>query len=88
MSEQFIEELMKIGIVSYREQETLFKVAKRCASTTGIPMAGAGALIGLKTGSVIIPGVGTIAGPVAGSLVGLFGGTISCTMLNMSLRQE
>jgi hypothetical protein len=88
MDNRFAAELMKIGIVSYKERETLYQIAKRCAQTTGIPMAGAGALIGLKAGSVTLPGVGTIAGPVAGALAGLFSGTLSCTMVNVSLREE
>lgn len=88
MDNSFVVELLKIGIVSYKEQETLFQIAKRCAKTTGVPMAGAGALMGIKAGSVVVPGVGTLAGPVAGALAGLFAGTFSCTMLNVSVRDE
>ena len=88
MDQKFTQELIKIGIISYKEQETLFQIAKRCASTTGIPMAGAGALIGLKAGTVTVPGIGTMAGSVAGALAGLLGGTISCTMLNVGMRQQ
>lgn len=88
MNENFIKELIKIGILSYKEQETLYQIAKRCASTTGLAMAGAGAVLGAKAGTVTIPGVGTVAGSVAGALAGLLGGTMSCTMLNVSMRQE
>ena len=88
MDENFVKELMSIGILSYQEQEKMWDIAKRCARTAGIPMAGAGALIGLKAGTVAVPGFGTIAGPVAGALVGLFAGTASCTMLNVSMTQQ
>jgi hypothetical protein len=88
MDQKFIQELIKIGIISYKEQETLFQIAKRCAATTGMPMAGAGALIGLKAGSITVPGIGTIAGPVAGALAGMISGTVSCTMLNAGMRKE
>ena len=86
MDESFVKELMAIGILSYQEHEKLWQIAKRCARTTGMPMAGAGALIGLKAGTV--PGIGTITGPVAGALAGMFAGTVSCTMLNVSMVQQ
>ena len=88
MDDKFAKELMAIGILSYQEHEKLWQIAKRCARTTGVPMAGAGALAGLKMGTVAVPGVGTIAGPVAGALAGLFSGTLSCTMLNVSMVQQ
>lgn len=88
MDYNFAIELSKIGIVAYNEQENLFQIAKRCAASSGIPMAGAGAVIGLKTGSVVVPGVGTIAGPVVGALAGLVAGTFSCTMINVALKDE
>ncbi|MES2112462.1 MAG: hypothetical protein V4577_27135 [Bacteroidota bacterium] len=52
---QFTLQLMQIGILSYREQETLRDIAIRCAKTAGMPMAGA--LMGITT----LPGVSTIA---------------------------
>lgn len=74
----FRRELLKIGIVSFREQETLFQIAKRCTKM-GIPTAGAGMVIGSA-----FPVVGT----AVGTLVGMLAGTISCTMLNASMRSE
>ncbi len=88
MDNKFVMQLMQIGIVSYKEQETLFQIAKRCAGTTGMASAGAGALIGLKAGSVVVPGVGTVAGPIAGALGGMIAGTLSCTMLNAGLKEQ
>lgn len=88
MDEKFVNTLMGLGIISYKEQEKVWQIAKRCARTSGLPMAGAGALLGLKMGTVTVPGVGTIAGSVAGALAGLFSGTLSCTMINMSMRNE
>lgn len=84
----FIKELIKIGIVSYDEQERLWDVAQRCAKTTGIPMAGAGAVLGGKMGTVALPGGGTISGAAAGALAGLVSGTVSCVALNLSVRGE
>ena len=74
----FKRELLKLGIVSYREHETLYQIAKRCTKM-GIPMAGAGAVIGSS-----FPIVGT----TAGALVGMLAGTVSCTMLNASMRNQ
>jgi hypothetical protein len=88
MDEKFVNTLMAIGIISYREQETVWQIAKRCAMTSGVPMAGAGALMGAKMGTITIPGYGTIAGSVAGALAGLFSGTVTCTMVNVSMRKE
>lgn len=88
MDQKFAEQLMTIGIISYKEQETLWQIAKRCGSTAGVPTAGAGAVLGANLGTVTIPGVGTIAGSLAGAIVGLAAGTLSCTMLNVSMRQE
>lgn len=88
MTTAFISELMKIGILSYNEQETLFQIAKRCARTTGIPTAAAGGLLAMNAGTVIIPGIGAVPGYVAGALAGLFAGTLSCTMLNASAKEQ
>jgi uncharacterized membrane protein len=84
----FIRELMTIGIVSYREQETLWKISERCAKETGSPMAVAGFIWGLDVGTVTLPVIGTISGAAAGALAGLFSGTVSCVMLNYSVRNE
>jgi hypothetical protein len=84
----FTRELMSIGVLSYSEWETLWDIAQRCAKTSGLPMAGAGLVLGMQAGTVTIPGVGTISGAAAGALAGLVGGTTSCVMLNLSLRNE
>ena len=88
VDQTFTQELMSIGIVSYREHETLWNVGQRCARTTGIPLAGAGALMGSQAGTVTLPVVGTVSGAAAGALVGLVSGTASCMMLNYSVREE
>ena len=88
LTEQFQRDLMSIGIVSYREQETLWDIAQRCARTVGVPLAGTGFLIGTQIGTVVIPGVGTVAGEIAGTLAGLAGGTIMCVTVNESLRSQ
>lgn len=88
MDYKFALELNKIGIVAYNEQENLWQIAKRCAASSGISMAGFGAVIGFKTGSVVVPGIGTIAGPIVGALTGLVSGTFSCTLLNVAMKDE
>jgi hypothetical protein len=87
-TEDFRRVMLGLGIVSYREQETAWDIAKRCALTTGAPMAGAGFLMGLKAGTVTVPGVGTISGALAGFLAGLTTGTAICTAVNLSYRNE
>ena len=76
----FIEELSKIGILRFDEQENLWQLAKRCASTVGIPAAGVGGSVTL--GTLAIPAA------VAGTLAGLAGGTMSCMMINVGMRDE
>ena len=56
--ERFRQELMGIGIISYREHDRLWDIAQHCARTAGIPTAGAGAVMGMGAGSVSIPGIG------------------------------
>ena len=60
------------------ESETLMRLAKRCAQTAGIPMAGAGAVALAGVGSVTIPLVGSVPGYIAGALAGFVGGTTAC----------
>ncbi len=88
MDPNFTKELMQIGILSYKEQETLWQIAQRCAKTAGIPTAGAGFVLGMKVGTVTWPVVGAIPGSVAGALAGLFGGTLSCTIMNKAMQDE
>ncbi len=88
MDQKFVGEMLKLGILSHKEQETLWQVAKRCAGTAGISMGGVGAVAGLKAGTVTVPGVGTISGALAGFLAGLAAGTTSCVMLNHTFKDE
>jgi hypothetical protein len=88
MDQNFVHQMLQLGILSYKEQETLWQIAKRCAGTAGISMGGAGALMGLKAGTVTVPGVGTVSGAVAGFLAGLTAGTASCVMLNQTYKNE
>ena len=84
----FREQLLRLGIISYRDQETLWGIAKRCATTTGMPLAGAGLVMGVKAGTVTVPGVGTMSGALAGFLAGLVAGTAMCTAANLAHRDE
>jgi hypothetical protein len=84
----FTREMMSLGILSYREQETLWQLARRCAATVGIPMAGSLSLLGTKMGTVTLPGVGTVSGAVAGALAGMAAGTTVCMGLNASVKSE
>jgi hypothetical protein len=84
----FRSDLLKLGIISYREQETLWQIALRCAKTAGVPAAGAGMLLMAEVTTVAIPGVGAVPGAVAGLLAGLVSGTVTCTMANASMRQQ
>lgn len=88
MNDEFVGQLMSIGIVSYREQETIWHVAQRCARSTGVSVAGAGVVAGAAAGSVTVPGVGAVPGALAGFLAGLVGGTAMCTIANASLRAQ
>ena len=84
----FRSELLKLGILAYHEQDTLWRIAKRCAKTTGLPMGGAVAVMGLKAGTVTVPGVGTMSGAVAGFLAGMAAGTFACTAATVAHRDE
>lgn len=88
ITQDFRRELVKIGIISYREQESLWSIAKRCAVTTGLPMGGGGMVMGAKMGTVAVPGVGTMSGAAAGFLAGLLSGTAMCTAANVAYRDE
>jgi hypothetical protein len=81
---RFVTQLMSIGIFAYREQETLWRIARQCATKAGQPttVGGAGA------GAVMVPGAGLIPGAVVGILVGLAGGTVNCVVLNGPLREQ
>jgi hypothetical protein len=93
MSKEFISEIMKLGVISHSEQDTVWQIAKKCVKQIGIPAGAGGLVIGAKAGSVSIP-LGPIAAPIvmsgamAGFLAGLAGGTISCTIMNTALRPQ
>jgi hypothetical protein len=84
----FSKELLKIGIMSYDEHETLWKIAKRCARTTGITVAIPTAMAGAAMGSISIPGVGAVPGVVAGALAGFVGGTTQCVTTNSLFKTQ
>lgn len=81
-------QMMGIGIVRYDEQERVWEIARRCARDAGLPLAGGLAVAGMKAGTVTIPGVGTVSGAAAGALAGLVSGTLTCTALNIAVRDE
>lgn len=88
LDRRFVAEMMQLGILSFREQETLWEIAGRCAKTAGVPMAGFGFVAGSGMGAVTIPGIGAVPGAVAGALAGLASGTVSCVMLNAATRDQ
>ena len=79
MDQDWIKKMMAIGVLSYREQERLYDIAKRCAKTTGVTAAGAGFVLG---------STGFVPGAVVGALGGLFYGTAACTLLNAAMRDK
>lgn len=87
-SEEFRNQMLAMGIISYREQESLWSIAKRCALTTGVPMGGAGLVMGAGAGTVTVPLVGSLPGAVAGFLAGFAVGTATCSSLNLGYRDE
>lgn len=87
-SDEFRQQMLAMGIISYREHESLWSIARRCAGTMGVPMGGAGLVMGAGAGTVTIPGVGAVPGAVAGFLAGFVAGTVTCSGLNLSYRDE
>ena len=87
-TQQFREQMLRLGVISYREQDTVWSIAGRCARLTGLPLAGAGMVMGSKAGTVMVPGVGTISVALAGFLAGLATGTAMCTVANLTYRNE
>jgi hypothetical protein len=88
VDEEFVRSLMGIGIVSSREQENLFDIARRCASTLGVPGAGAGLVSGASIGGTVSLGALTLPAAVAGALAGLVSGTLACVMLNEGMKEQ
>ena len=86
--DSFIKDLMAIGVLSYKDGEKLWQIAQRCAASAGISLGAAGAILGAKGGTVIVPGYGTVSGALVGALAGMIGGTVSCTVLNLGARTE
>lgn len=86
--QNFRRAMIQHGVLSYREHETLFQIGMRCAKTTGIPLGGAGAVLGISAGSVAIPGIGSVPGAVAGFLAGMATGTMACTVANYGMRDQ
>ena len=84
----FVQELMSIGILAYREQETLWDIAQRCSAKLGIPMAGVGAGVGAAVGGTVSIGTLTIPAALAGALIGLAAGTTKCVAINLYMRDE
>lgn len=80
--------LKQYGILGHKEQETLYELARRCAKTTGVPMAGGAAVMGANAGAVVLPVVGSVPGAVAAALGGLLVGTGSCVALNLAAKQK
>ncbi len=79
MSETWIKKMMAIGVLSYREQENLYQIAKHCAKTVGKATAGAGFVLGAPGGPPTA---------LAGALTGLYNGTLACTLINVAMRKE
>jgi len=71
-------QLMGIGIISYKEQETVMDIARRC-STFGAVTGGAWAVLGAPA---LAPGM------LAGFLSGFLTGTATCTALNLAAREQ
>ena len=86
---KFRKALLEQGL-QYNPDRTkyLFNVAKHCAKISGIPLAGAGAVMGAGAGSVTIPVIGSIPGYLAGALAGFISGTAMCTMSKAGLKKS
>ena len=81
--QKFREEVLKLGVISLHDQDTLWNIAKKCARITGIPMGGGGViLVTMATGPV---GISVV---LAGFLSGLVAGTAMCTMTSIGLKEE
>lgn len=87
-TEAFRQELLRLGIIAYREQDTLWSIANRCAKTVGLPMGAGAAVMGFNAGAVTVPGVGAVPGALAAFLAGLATGTAACTAANLMYRDQ
>ena len=87
-SPEFRREMIKYGIVSFKDQDSVFSIAQKCAAQVGLPL---GVAIGAATsgaGAVVVPGIGSIPAGLAGFLAGLATGTAACTALNLTYRDQ
>ena len=87
-TDDFRREMLKLGIISYREQDTVWDIAKKCARTIGVPAAGAGLVMGSGAGAVTVPGIGAVPGALFGLLAGFGAGTLGCTAVNVRYRND
>ena len=85
-TDDFRREMLKMGIVSYREQDRLWDIGKKCAKIMGVPAAGAGMVMGMGAGAVTVLGIGAVPGAVFGLLAGMVTGTAACTAVNVRHR--
>ncbi len=65
-TDDFRRQMLGMGIVSYREQDTLWDIGKKCAGSIGVATAGGMAVLGAGAGPVTIPVVGSMPGVLAG----------------------
>ena len=74
--------------ISYNADDIkyLFAVAKHCARSSGLAVAGATAIATSTAGAVTLPIVGAVPGWVAGALAGFIGGTTVCVMGRAALK--
>jgi hypothetical protein len=86
--QSFTREMMKIGILNYHEQETLWQIAKQCAKTNGVATALPKAIAGAGRGSVSVRGVGAVPGHVAETLAGFVSGTTRGVTSNALFRTQ
>jgi hypothetical protein len=85
---EFRRELVKLGFLSYNEQDTLWSIAQRCAKISGLPLGIAIGAASAQGGTVVLPGIGTVSAGLAGFLAGLTTGTAMCTAANLTYRKE
>lgn len=86
----FQRSLASNGLIGYSHSDLqyLFNIARICARTAGVPLGGAGAVMGAGAGSVTLPGIGAVPGFVAGALAGFIGGTASCMVARGALKKN
>lgn len=80
---KFIAETTQLGIVAPDRRDNLWRLAKHCAKTVGLPTGGGFAVLGAGAGTVSV-GALTVPGWAVGFLVGLATGTSACVALNLS----